>query len=122
MSVCARLKSYSKTHERIADFFSLLSVAMLFGTIWFVMQYYTHIVSWVMRDMILHLPLTFGALVLDVFFIFLFLNIGSSRFTEEGEEDGCFQTFRGRRTGSGSMFAAVTSWIQHMEHVSKKHR
>lgn len=121
MSVCTKLKGYSRNNERIADFFSLMSVAMLFGTVWIVMQYYSLVASWVLSGGVLYLPLVFAAVLLDVFCIFLFLDFGSSRLTEEGEEDRCFQTFRGRRTGSGSILAVVSTWVNHMEHVNKQH-
>ena len=31
MSICKDIKGFSRTHEHIADFFSLLAVGVLFG-------------------------------------------------------------------------------------------
>ena len=120
MSVCKNLKGYARRHERMADFFSLLAVLLLFGTLYLVTAYYSPVLSWMKTDAILHVPAVIGLLVLDVFLIFLFLNVGSSRFGEE--EDGCFHTFRGRRAGSGSIGMMFNSWLHHMEQVGRKHR
>ncbi len=123
MTVCSRLKGLSRNHERIADFFSLMAVALFFATIWITLQYYTSIGGWVAQDFVLRLPLIFVAIVVDVLLIFIFLNLGSTRFSEEeGTEGSCFQTFRGRRSGAGSLFTAFSSWVKHMENVNKKHR
>ncbi len=122
MSVCSQLKQYSRAHERLADLFSLLAVLLLFGTIFAAVQYYGLIGNWIAEDMVLHLPLVVAAIVVDVFLIFAFLNIGSSRFSENGQEEPCFGTFKGRRTGVGSPFTAFSNWVKHMEHVNRKHR
>jgi hypothetical protein len=104
----------------MADFFSLLAVLLLFTTFYLVTAYYSPVLSWMKTDAILHVPAVIGLLVLDVFLIFLFLNIGSSRFDEE--EEGCFHTFRGRRAGSGSIGMMFNSWLHHIEQVGRKHR
>jgi hypothetical protein len=122
MSVCKQLKSYSRTHEKLADLFSLLAVALFFGTILLAVFYYGMIGNWIAKDMVLHLPIVVAAIVLDIFLIFAFLNIGSSRFSEDGEEESCFGTFKGRRTGAGSPLTALGNWVKHMEHVNRKHR
>jgi hypothetical protein len=120
MSVCKDLKGYARRHERMADFFSLLAVLLLFATLYLVTAYYSPVVSWMKTDAILHVPAVIALLLLDVFFIFLFLNLGSARYGEEGE--GCFHTFRGRRAGSGSIGMMFSSWLHHMEQVGRKHR
>ena len=123
MSVCSQLKKVSRTHERLADLFSLLAVILFFATILVAVQYYGVIGNWIAKDMVLHLPLVVAGIVLDVLLIFIFLNVGSSRFTEEGEEESCFGTFQGRRTGAGgSLFSAFSHWVKHMEDVNKKQR
>lgn len=118
MSVCTNIKNYSRRHEWIADVFSVLAVVVLFATIWVVLEYYSVIFSWMTENMFLHFPLVIAAIGLDVFVIFGFLCIGSTRC----ENDGCFRTFRGRRHGAGSMGKAFKSWLHHMEHVGKRHR
>lgn len=120
MSVCKNLKGYARHHERVADFFSLLAVALFFGTLLLGATYYNPITSWIKQDILLHAPTLILLLLVDIFLIFLFLNVGSARFTSE--EEGCFQTFRGRRAGSGSIGMMFNSWLHHIEHVGKKHR
>lgn len=119
MPVCNQINKFSRTHEHIADFFSLLAVALLFGSIWAILQYYVPVSDWIRHDPVWHTVLIAGALVLDVLLILSFLAIGSARFGEEGER--CFGTFAGRRnqTSSTSIFS---SWLKHMENVGKKHR
>ncbi len=120
MSICTNIKGYTRHHERLADFFSLLAVSLLFGTIYVGVAYNSLILNWISSNVILYTPLAVGAMILDIFLIFLFLNIGSARFAEEDE--GCFHTFKGRRGGSGSVGMMFNSWLRHMEHVGKKHR
>ena len=120
MSVCKNIKGYARSHERMADFFSLMAVALFFGTLYLGAMYYSAVFGWIKQDILLNAPAVFILLLLDVFLIFLFLNIGSARFTTEDE--GCFQTFRGRRAGSGSIGMMLNSWLHHIEHVGKKHR
>lgn len=100
MSVCQEVKTFSRTHERIADFFSLLAVALLFGSLWAGLTYLEEILAWMIDNPLLHGSLTVLGLVLDVAFIMMFLAIGSARFG--GEDERCFSTFRGRRHGGGS--------------------
>lgn len=119
MTVCKDVKKFSRTHERIADFFSLLAVALLFGSIWFVTQYYQAVSVWLLHDVLLHAAILIGAVALDVMLIFALLAVGSARFAADDER--CFGTFRGRRnhTSANGIFS---SWLSHMENVGKKHR
>ena len=118
MSVCSEIKDYSRRHEWIADLFSVLAVLLLFATIWAVLEYHAAIFAWMTENMLLHLPLVIAAIALDIFLIFGFLCVGSTRC----EDEGCFRTFRGRRHGAGSIGKAFQSWLHHMENVNKKHR
>ena len=120
MSVCKSLKGYSRKHERLADFFSLLAVALLFGTLYLVISNYASVIGWMKTDAVIHVPLAIGVLLLDIFIIYMCLNIGAARFAEEDE--GCFHTFRGRRSGSGSIGTMFNNWLHHMEQVGRKHR
>ena len=120
MSVCKEIKSFSRTHERIADFFSLLAVALLFGTVWATLQYHQIVLDWLRQDALLNGVMLIGALVVDVLLILAFLAVGSSRFGDENEK--CFGTFRGRRNYNGSPAGLFSAWVRHMENVGKKHR
>lgn len=120
MAVCKELKKFSRTHERIADFFSLLAVALLLGTIWVVVEHNQLIANWLNQDTLLHGSILVAALVLDVLLILGFLMVGSARFGEENEK--CFGTFRGRRAHSGRPLGILGVWLDHMENVGKKHR
>jgi len=120
MSVCKDIKGYSRQHERLADFFSLIAVALFFGTLFASITYHQTLIGWLQQDVIIHAAIALGVLILDVFLIFMFLNFGSARFAEEDE--GCFRTFKGRRSSSGSVGMMFNSWLHHMEHVGKKHR
>jgi len=119
MTVCKQITKFSRAHEHIADFFSLLAVVLLFGSIWVILQYYVPVSDWIRHDPVWHTTLIVGALVLDVVLVLSFLAIGSSRFGEEGER--CFGTFAGRRNHS-SPTGLFSSWLKHMESVGKKHR
>ncbi len=105
MSVCKDIKSFSRTHERIADFFSLLALALLFATIWATVAYYQLVADWLRHDSLLHGTLLVAALVVDVLLILGFLAVGSARFGSEDER--CFGTFRGRRHYNGSPFGLI---------------
>ena len=120
MSVCSKVKGYARHHERIADLFSLLAVVLLFGSIWFAIDYQNAIFHWMKENIIVHGSLVILAIVSIVFLIFVFLNIGSSRFSED-ENDACFGTFKGRRHGGTSIGTVFKNWVDHMEHVNKKH-
>jgi hypothetical protein len=120
MAVCKDIKHFSRTHERIADFFSLLSVALLFGTVWATLQYHRPVLDWLRHDTLQNSAILIGVLVVDVLLILAFLAVGSSRFGEENEK--CFGTFRGRRHHTGASAGIFSAWIRHMENVGKKHR
>jgi hypothetical protein len=120
MSVCKSLKGYARQHERVADIFSLFAVVLFFGSLYLGGNYYSAVIQWIKQDFLLHSLIILGLLLLDLFLIFLCLNIGSARFTTEDES--CFQTFKGRRSGSGSIGMMLNGWLHHIEHVGKKHR
>jgi len=121
MTVCSRIKGFTRTHEWIADSFSLLAVMLLFASIWAGIEYQAKIFELLGENLVLYAPLLVAIVLLDVFLIFAFLNIGSTRFTDQ--QDGrCFHTFRGRRHGGVSIGNAVSNWINHIEQVNKKHR
>jgi len=121
MSFCSRVKWFARHHERIADFFSLLAVALFFAAIFGAIQYHNPLLIWIKSDMVLHVPLVVGGILLVAFLIFFFLAIGAARFSE-GEEEACFRTFKGRRHGGPSIGTVFSTWLDHMEHVNKKHR
>ncbi|MFZ0790521.1 MAG: cell division protein BolA [Chromatiaceae bacterium] len=119
MTVCKEIKHFSRTHERIADFFSLLALALLFATVWAVLSYHQQMLAWISTNVLLHTPLVVLALAVVAFLILGLLTIGSARFGEDSER--CFGTFAGRRNfrSKTGLFGA---WIAHMENVGKKHR
>lgn len=120
MSVCKNLKGFARRHEWLADIFSILAATLFFGSLYLGIAKHSQILDWISQDYTLYTPLALVALLVDVFLIFFFLNVGSARLSNEDE--GCFQTFRGRRAGSGSIGMIFNSWLHHMEHVGKKHR
>ncbi len=119
MTVCKDIKTFSRTHERIADLFSLLAVVLLFATVWAVLEYHHAVLEWWRHSLLVNSIILVGVLVLDVFLILGFLAIGSARFGDEDEK--CFGTFPGRRN-SGVPGGAFRAWLHHMENVGKKHR
>jgi hypothetical protein len=120
VAVCKEIKTFSRTHERIADLFSLGAVALLFASVWVTLEYHQAMIAWLRHDAVLHGTLLVAALALDVFLILGFLAVGSARFGADNEK--CFGTFRGRRNHNGSPVGIVNAWINHMESVGKKHR
>ncbi|MCB1759206.1 MAG: cell division protein BolA [Gammaproteobacteria bacterium] len=121
MTVCSRIKGVTKSHEWIADLFSVLAVALLFGSIWAGVEYQRSVLGWISQNVVLHGSAIIALIVIDVFLVVLFLSIGSSRFSDDPGER-CFGTFRGRRRGGASIGRAFFSWLHHMENVNKKHR
>lgn len=119
MTVCKGVKNFSRTHERIADFFSVLAVVLLFASIWALTQYYQVVSAWLLHDVLRHGAILIAAVVLDVLLVVALLAVGSARFGADDER--CFGTFRGRRnhTGPGGL---ISTWLSHMENVGKKHR
>ncbi len=79
MSVCSNIKGYTRRHEWLADFFSLMAAVLFFGTLYLGVAQHSLILSWISRDLLIYAPLAVGAVLLDVFLIFFFLNIGSAR-------------------------------------------
>jgi len=121
MTVCSKIKGFTRHHERIADLSSLLAVILFFGSIWFVIEYQGVIFSWMKANMLVHAPAVAIAVLAVVFLVIVLLSIGSSRFSSE-EDGSCFRTFRGRRHGGASLGTIFHNWVDHMEHVNKKHR
>lgn len=122
MGFCTRVKGFSRTHEHIADMFSLVAVVLFLGSIWAGIQYQGVLLDWIRVNLVLHLPVVVLAILLDVILIFMFLSIGAARFSDDGAEEPCFRTFRGRRHGGLSIGNAFHNWLDHVEHVNKKHR
>ena len=120
MSVCRNLKGYIRDHEYVADFFSLLAVALLFCSLYLATVYYGPLLGWIKQDVLLHIPAIVSLLLVDVFLIFLCLNLGATRYDDEAA--GCFHTFRGRRAGSGSIGLMFNNWLHHIEQVGRRHR
>jgi hypothetical protein len=120
VSICTTVKDYTRHHHWLADFFSLLAVALLFASIWVLIDYHITLLEWMHDNVILHTPMVVAAIALDVTLIFGLLCAGSQR-CPAGSDD-CFRTFRGRRHGGPSPYAALQNWLHHMENVSKKHR
>jgi hypothetical protein len=120
MSICTTVKDYARRHEWLADFFSLLAVALLFASIWVLIDYHLTVLDWMHENVVLRVPVVIGAIALDVTLIFGLLCAGSQR-CPTGSDD-CFRTFRGRRHGGPSLYAGLQNWLHHMENVSKKHR
>jgi len=119
MTICRDIKSFSRTHERIADAFSLLAVALLIGSVWALLTYYQIIIEWMNTNLLFHTAAVIAALVLVVLLFLGLLTLGASRFS--GDDERCFGTFRGRRARHGDA-GMLKSWIDHIENVSKKHR
>ncbi|MCB1858075.1 MAG: cell division protein BolA [Gammaproteobacteria bacterium] len=122
MTVCAKIKGVTRSHEWIADLFSLLAVVLLFATIWVAIEYQRPLLNWMSVNVIFHVPIVVAAALADAFLIIVFLNIGSSRFSEGRQDESCFGTFPGRRQGGASIGTMIRNWVSHMEHVNKKHR
>jgi len=120
MSICTTVKNYTRGREWLADFFSLLAVTLLFASIWVLIDYHLTVLDWMHENVVLRVPVVIGAIALDVTLIFGLLCAGSQR-CPAGSDD-CFRTFRGRRHGGPSVYAAFQNWLHHMENVSKKHR
>jgi hypothetical protein len=118
MAVCKDIKAFSRTHESIADFFSLLAVALLMASIWATLEFYQPVIEWLAVDVVVRTPLLGFALALNAFAILGLLAIGSARF---GDDESCFGTFRGRRARHSDR-NPLSAWVRHMENVGKKHR
>lgn len=124
MTFCAQIKGFARNHEKVADISSLLAVALLFTTIWVAIDFQTLIFNWIQQSILLHGPAVILILILDVFLIFMLLNIGSTRLEnpDAAHNDRCFGTFRGRRHGGFNLGTVFHNWVQHIEQVNKKHR
>lgn len=119
MTVCKDIKSFSRSHEHIADLFSLLAVVLLFATVWGLLEYHQLLLEWWRHSMLVNSAVLVAVLVLDVFLILGLLAVGSARFGDADEK--CFGTFPGRRN-SGEPGGVFRAWLHHMENVGKKHR
>jgi hypothetical protein len=120
VSVCKDIKSFSRTHEHIADFFSLLAVVLLFASVWAAVAYHQEVSDWLRHDALLHGAIAVAVVLIDALLILGLLAVGSSRFGDDDEK--CFGTFRGRRHYNGSPVKWFSTWVNHMENVGKKHR
>jgi hypothetical protein len=118
MTVCKNIQNFSRNHERVADFFSLLAIVLLFGSIWATLEYHPVLLAWVQRNVLLNSTLLIAGITIEAFLVLGFLAVGSARFG--GENEKCFGTFRRRRDGSPLDLFRI--WINHMESVGKKHR
>jgi hypothetical protein len=119
MLVCKDIKQFSRTHETIADLFSLLAVALLFASMWATLEYHRPVLDWLSGNYLIRGPLLMLGLMMNGFAILALLAVGSARFGEADER--CFGTFRGRRAqhGAKGMFSA---WMGHVDHIGRKHR
>jgi FtsH-binding integral membrane protein len=119
MSLCKDMKRFTRTHEIVADLFSLLGAGLLFASVWATLEYHQLVLQWLAEDYVMRAPMLLLALAINAFGILALLAAGSSRFGEDDER--CFGTFPGRRTRHGAT-GLFSSWVQHMENVGKKHR
>jgi hypothetical protein len=120
MSVCKNIKGFTRKHQWLADLFALLAVAILFGSLYTVLAYHSPILNWLFQNLFVHAPLAVGTLLFEMVLIFFLLNISTVTYTDD--DVGCFHTFRGRRTGSGSLGKVFNGWLHHIEFLGKKHR
>ena len=118
MSICGSIRTVTRRHEWVSDFFSVLAVIVLFASVGLGLHYQAAITGWVSRNVVLHTPLMVGAVTVDVLLVLGLLCLGSPRC----EQGSCFRTFRGRRHGGPGIGSALRNWVHHMEHVGKKHR
>jgi hypothetical protein len=121
MSVCKNIKGFTRKHEWLGDLFALLAVAILFGSLYAVLAYHSPIVNWLFQNVFIRAPLAFGTLVFEIMLIFFLLNISTVTYSED-EDMGCFHTFRGRNSGSGSLGKAFNGLLHHIEFLGKRHR
>lgn len=120
MAICRNIKRVTRHHEWLADLFSLLAVALFFATLYFGIAYYSQVLNWISHEVFLYTPIAVGAILVDIFLIFFFLNIGRVDFSNE--EEGCFHTFKGRMAGTGSVGMMFNGLLHHIEQIGKKHR
>lgn len=120
MSVCRNIKGFTRKHEWLADLFALLAVAILFGSLYTTLAYHSPIVNWLFQDFFIRAPILLGTLLLEVALIFFLLNISTVTYTDD--DPGCFHTFRGRNSGSGSLGKMFNGVLHHIEHLGRKHR
>jgi len=120
MSVCKNIKGFTRKHEWLADLFALLAVAILFGSLYTVLAYHSPITNWLFQNMFMRAPVVVGSLLVEVMLIFFLLNI--STVTDADDDQGCFHTFRGRHSGSGSLGKMFNGVLHHIEFLGKRHR
>lgn len=96
------IKTFSRSHETIADLLTLLAVVLLFMSIVVALEYYQPAMHWLSGNYALRLPLLLVGLGLNALSILALLAVGSARFGEEEESERCFSTFRGRRAQHGA--------------------
>jgi hypothetical protein len=120
MSVCRNIKGFTRKHEWLGDLFALTAVAILFGSLYVVLAYHSPILNWLFENAFLRAPLALGSLVFEILLIFFLLNISTVTYTDDDE--GCFHTFRGRMSGSGSLGQVFGGVLHHIEFLGKRHR
>jgi len=121
MSVCKNIKGFTRKHEWLADLFALMAVAILFASLYFVLAYHSPILNWLFQNILINTPLAIGTLFFEIVLIFFLLNISTVTYNED-EDVGCFHTFRGRNSGSGSLGKIFNGWLHHIEYLGKRHR
>lgn len=81
-------------HEWIADLSSLFAVALLFGTVWFIMTYHHVTLDWMLGHSPLENILAYAILFFDVVLIVSLLCFGPNC---HANNKNCMRTFKGRR-------------------------
>ncbi len=62
MSVCKNIKNYTRRHERLADFFSLMAAVLFFGSIYLGFTYHEQSMAWIAQDYLLYIPIALSFL------------------------------------------------------------
>lgn len=81
-------------HEWIADLSSLSAVALLFGTVWFIMSYHHVTLEWMLGHSPLENILAYAILLFDVVLIVSLLCFGPDC---HANNKNCFGTFKRRK-------------------------
>lgn len=106
-SPCSQFRDFCRQHEWAQSLFASLGVAVLAGVIWFVLEAYSLIISWISADVLIH-GLLFALAMLGVLMVgFVALMLG---FAECAEEDrNCLFAYRGRRSG---VHPGTLGWLE----------
>jgi hypothetical protein len=121
MSVCRNIKGFTRKHEWLGDLFALTAVAILFGSLYAVLAYHSPILNWLFENAFIRTPVALVTLLFEILLIFFLLNISSVTYSED-DDLGCFHTFRGRKSGSGSLGKVFNGMLHHIEFLGKRHR